>query len=417
MTAKHPAPRTLLQIGGGRLQLPLLGWARAAGLSVVLADGDEAAPGRPLADRFHGLRGDDVPALVALARELAAEGNFAGATCNNDFGLSAVAAIGAATGTPANSPTATARALDKRAAKERWQGLGIATPTWFDVTSAAETVRAVTSLLESGQGAVVKPADSSGSRGVTSLAAAHEAERAWQAARAHGEHVLVEELVVGRHLDVNGLFLDGAFHPAGILDRHFTAPPTCVPVFGTQPAQLSSAEERRVYRLLENAARALGLGIGPIKGDVILGAAGPVLLEVAPRFHGEVSTAHVSPLCFGASPLEAWVRYLANGERPVAMALPATGAGTTLTNRAPAAGWLAILPERAGRFVGLTGEDAARDVSGITDLLVTRRVGTELPETRDNRSVCGFLWATGKDPAEVESTLFFARSRIEVIVE
>lgn len=400
-----PASRTLLHLGGGRLQLPALRWARAQGLEVVLTDADEEAPGRALADRFHRVGGTETKTLVALARELAAEGRFAGAFCNNDYGLLAVSAIGAATGTPHVPREAVLRALDKRAAKEVWRTQEIPTPEWFEASDAGQARAAATAF---GGPAIVKPIDSSGSRGVTAIATADESAAAWHAARQHGETILVERLARGRHLDVNGLYLDGVFHPAGILDRVFSAPPACVPVFGTQPAALSVAEASAAYDLLEVATRALGIEVGPVKADVILEPSGPTLLEVAPRLHGEVSTAHVTPLCFGTSPIAVWFAHLAGRRpKPCFRADRATGV----------AGWHAILPERAGRFVAIEGEAAARAVPGVTDLLVTRRPGTPLPPPSDNRAVCGFVWATGPTRAAVEATLRAARAALDVVVE
>jgi biotin carboxylase len=400
-----PAAPILLHLGGGPLQLPTLRWARAQGLEVVLTDADEGAPGRALCDRFHRIGGTDVPALVALARDLAGEGRFAGAFCNNDYGLIALAEIGAATRTPHVPREAVERALDKLAAKETWRDREVPTPEWFEAATPAEARAAAVAF---GGPAIVKPVDASGSRGVAAISGADQAEAAWHAAREHGRTILVERLARGRHLDVNGLFLDGVFHPAGILDRVFSDPPACVPIFGTQPASLGIGDASAAYDLLEVATRALGISVGPVKADVILEPAGATLLEVAPRFHGEVSTAHVTPLCFGVSPIELWLAHLAGRPaRPSYRADLAQGV----------AGWHAILPARGGRFVALEGQDEARALPGIVDLLVTRRPGATLPAPDDNRAVCGFLWARGATRAEVEATLRTARRRLDVIVE
>ncbi len=67
---REPMGKAILMIGGGRLQLPALRWAREAGLRVVVADRDPAAPGRREAHGFEPIAGDDTSALVTLARSL-----------------------------------------------------------------------------------------------------------------------------------------------------------------------------------------------------------------------------------------------------------------------------------------------------------------------------------------------------------
>ena len=78
-----------------------------------------------------------------------------------------------------------------------------------------------------------------------------------------------------------------------------------------QPSRLTSQQEKEVYGLLESAARLLDIDAGPVKGDVIFTAHGPVLLEIAPRFHGDVSTQFVTPCATGFNPVEAWIASLA----------------------------------------------------------------------------------------------------------
>ena len=49
--------KSILMIGGSRLQLPALRWAREAGLRIVLADRDPRAIGRTEAHAFEAING------------------------------------------------------------------------------------------------------------------------------------------------------------------------------------------------------------------------------------------------------------------------------------------------------------------------------------------------------------------------
>jgi biotin carboxylase len=393
--------RTLLHIGGGPLQLPGLRWAAEVGLEVVLTDVDPAAPGRAIAARVEPIAGDDVPAQVALAAELAGSGAFAGAYCSNDFGLHSVAAVGARTGTPANSPGAVRAALDKGRSAEIWRDAGVLAPRGRVIASLEEAHAA---FAELGVPAILKPVGSSGSRGVRRVRSSSELAPAWARARTHGERARVEEHCAGRHFDVNALWLGGRFVRCGLLERFFGPPPACVPLWGVQPPELAAKAAERIWKLVERAARALELCVGPLKADVIWTERGPLVLEVAPRFHGDVSTGHVTPLCAGSSPIRAWFAHLAAPEEPAGWEPHWRGA----------AGWTALLPERCGVFAGGRGEDAAREVPGVARVEWIKRPGARIAELEDNRAVCGFLWASGRDARAVRTALEAARACIEV---
>lgn len=397
--------RALLAIGGGRLQLPALRWARAAGLHLVVTDQDPNAPGRKLADRFDVISGTDVDALLELARDVDAVHDLVGAYSPHDFGLPAVAAIGAALGKPAASPEAVARCLDKAAATRALRAAGIPTP---EGTTVADETELMDALQRIGTPAIVKPADSSGSRGVRAVTTAEEALRAFDEALHHSRHVVLERQLHGHHVDVNGFFREGAFLPGGLLDRFFTPAPVCVPTWGLQPSRLTPQQADATYRLVDRAARALGVDAGPVKADVVWTDDGPVLLELAPRFHGDVSTAHVSPLSLARSPIQAWFATLAGVGGPF---------DVVPTRAERVAGWMAILPEAAGTLRRVRGVEAARAVPGVDDVLIHRSPGYTIPTLGDNRAVCGFVWASGDSAQRVEERLRRACALLHAEVE
>jgi len=399
--------RSLLYIGGSELQLPGIRWARAAGLDVVLTDASEQAPGRGLSERFHSVSGTDQEMLAALALSIDERAPFAGAYCSNDFGLGSVAAVGEATSTPANDPRAVARALDKHAAGLIWHASGIPTPATESVEDEQELRGALERLSLP---AVIKPLASSGSRGVSAIRSADEAARAFREAKAQAPDrpVLVQAFADGHHVDVNAFFVRGVLHPGGILDRFFSEPPHCVPLWGCQPSRLGPDVEREIYRLVECAASALGIDIGPIKADVVVGEKEALILELTPRFHGDVSTAHVTPLATGRSPIQDWFAYLAD---------PDGWSPPEPIEARRHAGWMAIFPDRPGLLERVRGVDPAREVEGIQGVTLLKPPGTRIKHLGDNRAVLGFLWAVAESRDELERSLREARERIEVIIE
>lgn len=399
--------KTLLFIGGSVLQLPSIRWAQAAGLEVVLTDINPEAPGHQLVERSYAIGGDDVEALVKLALELKQQGDFRGAYCSNDFGLEAVAAIAEVTGTPGNSIDAVRRCLHKQEATSIWRKANIATPLGECVANELELREAIGRL---GLPAIVKPLGSSGSRGVRSIWRIEELLPALQEAQVHsaaGAEVLVEQYIHGHHIDANGFFVDGEFERGGLMDRYFSAPPQHVPTWGCQPSRLEARESAQVYRLVERAARALGIEAGPVKADVIITPEGPLILELGTRFHGDVSSAHVTPLCSEFGPIASWFDSLAD---------PDDWRCPDLEGKQGFAGWMALFPDRPGFFQEIQGLDELVRNAGIEEALLLKPQNHPIRQLGDNTSVCGFVFAVGADATELKAKLDAAREASLVVI-
>ena len=393
---------TLLHIGGGRLQLATIRWAREAGLEVVVTDADPDAPGRRLADGFEVIAASDVEGLVSLALSIHAHTGLAGATCSSDAGLEAVAAVGEATGTPANAPAAVRAAQDRCRAREAWHGEGVPTTAARAVESADEVSAA---LDELGLPATVQPADVRVASSVRTVGDEREAGEAFGEARRHGSRVLIERWTPGRRLGVNAFFRDGAYIPCDVHERFLSPEPHRLPVRGALPTSLERPEARTVHALVEHAARALELTVGPVKAEVIWTDDGPLVCELAPRFHDDVVTAYAARLVYGKSPVQAWLAALVDAGGPF---------DTMPTKPWQHAGWLAIVPAEAGVLHGVFDVERARAVTGVEDVAVLREPGHRIRNLGDASAVVGCLWARGWDAGEVEERLRTARERLKV---
>ena len=392
MTEKRP---TLWVIGGGPLGMGGLRTARELGLDVVLTDRRADAPGFELADEGRAIDGTDAARHRIYAREVGERRRVVGVHCGAEFGLRSAHAVREELGLPGDPWHALERALDKRAMKTAFQAADVPTPEVRSASSADE-LRAL--IGRGGERWVIKPSTGSGSRGVRVLGPGDDPRRAWAAAVAAvpGErHLLVEPWLDGRSIDANGVFVDGAFFPAGVLEKIVTPPPECLPIGGYDPADVTPEERSEVYALLERAARSLGITHGPVKGDFLLTKKrGFVVLEVAPRFHGDVTTVSVLPFGSGIDPLRFWFEALATGE-PDEAALRG-GAGGWATWRA-----LCLPP---GRILHLPAPET-RDVPGITLVWHNPRLGGRVTRYGDTTAIVGYVCARGRDREDAEAAL------------
>ncbi len=396
--------KAVLCIGGSELQRPTLCWAKQSGLRVLLTDTGAAPPTRDLADEFAQIPGDDADSLTAQAIAWSKHYNIVSAYCGGDFGLVSVARIHQTLGLPGLDPVLVLASLNKARANAILRAAGLPVPAGQVLPPDAELDVEKIALP-----AVVKPVDGSGSRGVTLISKASDLANAVATARSVSPEILIESVVEGHHIDVSGFFAAERFFPGGQLDRYFSPLPNRYPVWGCQPpGVLDKGEQQQVYDLLEQAARALGLAWGPVKADVIWSAQGPVLIEVTPRFHGDVSTSFVCPLAYGTSPVEQWFRWLAGRSLSDA---------DGLKRCISMAGWAGIFPERTGVIRTIEGLDKAEALPGIAGVLVRRRPGSRIAVLSDNRAVIGFVFARGADASEVYAKLQAALTEIRVVIQ
>lgn len=395
---------SVMILGGNALGLHPVLAAREAGLYTLVTDRDAAAPGLRVADSAAVVDATDVPALVEIAGEHARRFDLRGIYCGSDFGLIPAARVREALDIPGVPVEAVARALGKEKAKAVWLAKGISTPRSVAVASMSDGEGAA---AEVGLPAIVKPTDSSGSRGVRRVETPAELREAVrEALEVSGERrALVEEFIEGTHHDVNGLFWEGRFYGCGVMDRYFTPFPHCVPVHGYEPSSLSVEWWTRLYALLERAARALGVEDGPVKGDVVVRGDSAYVYEIAPRFHGDVSSSYTSPRVRTLSPAALYMHSLAQGRVPVEQAQD---------RKNVVAGW-AVIQLDAGEIASLSGLDTAAATPGVVGFHLTVRAGGHVKPLEDNTAVPGFVWAVGDSREAVDRALHAFRERLRVL--
>lgn len=403
MTGERNKPKAIIIIGGSYLQLPQIRWARELGLHVIVTDKNPEVPGREMANRFVRVDGTDIDGFIKLASEVNRAYQLIGVYASSDFGLATVAAVSQALGLPGCPPGGIEKALNKSKAREIWLTNGLSVPRGVKVHSQAAAVEAI---LEIGLPAIVKPVNGSGSRGVRSINNRSDLREAFAEAQSVSDEVLVEELIGGRHIDVNGLIIGGTFYGCGISERFFSTRPFHYPLWGYQEAELSDEQKSKTYQLVDRAARCLGIELGPVKADVILTKAGPFLIELSPRFHGDIGTSFVTPLATGMSPIQAYFAFLAGEEDFSDFLQP---------DFSQLAGWMALFPTDHGRLSAIEGLDKVKAMKDIAHVFIKACPGQKVNQPKDNTSLYGFIVARGENRKQLNTLLKTAAENLEFI--
>jgi formate-dependent phosphoribosylglycinamide formyltransferase (GAR transformylase) len=317
---------------------------------------------------------------------------------------------------PYNHPAAVEACRSKLRMREVFRDAGLRGP-WF--RSIAVSPVAEPALLGISYPCVLKPMSLSASQGVVRansrdefVAAAERIRRLLGspeilARREVGlDRLIVEGYLPGREVAVEGLLTDGELRVLAIFDK---PDPLEGPYFEetiyVTPSRLSAAELGEVEKSARDAARALGLTQGPVHAEFRVNEDGVWPLEVAPRPIGGLCA---RALRFadgdgGAIGLEELLLRHAVG-------LP----GSDWPREANASGVMMIPVPKSGVLERVDGVEAARGVTGITDVEITARVHDFIAAWPEGSSYLGFLFARGDEPAAVERALREAHSQLKV---
>ena len=366
----------LLVLGAGPSQLGLLRAARARGLFTIAVYRDPAAPGFRYASRRAIFSSEDEVAVERLAGAERVDGIVAPGT---DWQVAIAARVAHRLGLPHPiSPETGVLATSKQRQRERFDEAGVPQPRWTAVTD---------SLDELTFPCVVKAPDRQGQKGLSYVRDIAELPDAVERARAASRSgmVLVEELVPGPEVTVNGFSVDGAFVPLTVTDRHVAEPPAFgVALAHVFPSQAAGSDAVDVARA---AVAAVGIQNGPSYVQLRLGPAGPQVIELAARLGG----GHDAELCEAALGVDL------NGLAiDAALGEPVDAIGVE-----PRAGGACVrfLVPPPGLLTDVTGEDEARAVEGVLDVVLYRMPGHIFGPLRRGSDRAGAVLAVG-DSAE-----------------
>lgn len=383
--------------------------ATRLGLEAVLATDRCGSLDDPWGDHAFPLKfHQPADSAERLAREIT---GIAGIVAVGDLPAVAAAHIAARLSLPFHPPDAVEAAGNKYLARERFAAAGLPVPTFYRVPLATAPADA---CLQAPWPCVLKPLGLSGSRGVIRANNPDEFVAAFERIRnllnapellRHRHPALgfiqIEEYIPGREFALEGLMTRGKLQTLAIFDK---PDPLEGPFFEETLYVTPSREPREaqaaMHEAIQSAAAALGLTDGPIHSELRWNDSGAWVLEVAARPIGGLCA---RVLTFnGGTPLEQVILRHALGQPLEALALDG-----------PASGVMMIPIPRNGLYEGCSGVEAALAVAGMEGVEITAQPGQRFQQLPEGSSYLGFLFAKGPGPAEVESSLRQAHSRLQ----
>ena len=271
--------KTLMVLGAGVYQVPLIRKAKEMGLRVIVVSYKGNYPGIPLADIFLDINTTDYEAVYRAAKEYKIDGVV---TTGTDVCVPTLGYLVDKLGLTGPSFASACKSMNKVLMKEAFQKNGVMTAKHGVFQDCYEAQKFAEEI---GYPVMVKAPDSSGSRGITKVEKSHDFTFAWNRAKdiSRVGSVIVEQYLEGVEFGAQA-FIQGdeviEIFPHG---DTVTPPPYCSPIGHSIPANLSEDIQLRTKMIINEAARALGLKNCVANVDLMLVNDQPYILEIGAR--------------------------------------------------------------------------------------------------------------------------------------
>jgi len=294
--------KTLLILGAGQMQIPVIQAAKAKGYRLVVADFNPEAPGFEYADVKSYCSTIDNESVCALARKE----NVDGILTTSDYPVNVVAYVGKELGLKAMSVDVARICTNKYLQRKLFKENGINVP-YFALCDKNTDLSKFTDFPY-----IVKPIDSSASRGVSkaenaaelaaSLADALEYSRSGEAN--------IESFIGGKEFSVETLTQNGETHIINITEKLTRGEDKGYFVEDThiEPARISDEEAAILKEEVLKAIKAIGLDNCPSHTEIKLFEGKAYIIEIACRLGGDYITSDLVPLSTGVDMLDNLIR-------------------------------------------------------------------------------------------------------------
>lgn len=261
--------KKLMVLGGGPNQLPLIYAAKDCGYTVVLCDYLDSAPGVALADTFYLVSIIDAEAVLEVAQKEQIDGIVA----NTEAAMGVVAYVAETMNLVGNSVKAVDTLMSKKLFRKMQKENNMFAPNYFEVSTLSE-------VLEKGKGMnfpiIIKPSESSGTRGTTRLESpgnVEEITKAYQVCKDFSRNnlVTVEEYINMPSLTVveGDIFVnDGEILWDGLFATRRSEAAPMIPMTYIFPLRLPEEKEAKVKADLTNVIKSAGIKHGQYNAEL-----------------------------------------------------------------------------------------------------------------------------------------------------
>ena len=247
----------LLILGAGQMQVPIIALAKQLGHTTIVADFDPSAPGFKYADVKSTISTIDKDAVLELAKSEHVDGILT----TSDYPVRVVAYVGEKLGLPAMTQQVAEACTNKYQQRLLFRDNGINTPFFVQCDANSD----LSSLKEFPY--IVKPVDSSASRGVERVNTMKQLKEAVNTAcgLSRSGNAIVESFIGGKEFSVETLTQKGVTYIIQITEKLTRGEEQGYFVEDThiEPARISDEEAEAIRTEVLRATKAVGVNNCP----------------------------------------------------------------------------------------------------------------------------------------------------------
>lgn len=300
--------KKILLLGGSAQQIVAIGTAKRLGYNTVLCDYLPDNPGQYHADKFYLVSTTDKDAVLQVARKERVDGVLAYAS---DPAAPTAAYVAEKLGLPTNPYSSVETLCNKDMFRAFLRENGYNAPQSAGYSEKSEVIADIARYRFP---IIIKPVDSSGSKGATVLHSLDGLEAAIEFAfsfsRSH--RIIVEEFIEKKHEYLIGgdvFVADGRIVLWGLMNCHRDQDVNpLVPVGKSYPLTLGDRDVRAVKDTLQKMVEDLGLKFGSVNVELVVDKSDRVWpIDIGPRAGGNMIPDLLS-MIFGLDVVELAVR-------------------------------------------------------------------------------------------------------------
>lgn len=279
--------KRILMLGGSMQQIPIIKRAKEMGLYVITCDYCPDNPGHKFADEYYNVSTTDLDAVLELAKRLSIDGIVAYAS---DPAAPTAAYVSEKLGLPGNPYQSVKLLTEKDLFRKFLKEHGLNCPKAQGFTNYEDALAAIGDFRFP---VMVKPVDSSGSKGVVKIYGVDELKDAVAEALSYsrGKRFIIEEFIVkkGYQVSGDGFSVDGKLVFTSYGNELYSGKGTreYVALGEFWPSLLTEEQKNKVDEELQRLITALGMKTCAYNIEVILDENDTVyVLELGPRNGG-----------------------------------------------------------------------------------------------------------------------------------
>lgn len=285
--------KKILILGAGEMQIPVIQKVNEMGYESIALDYDENAIGFKYAKNHYVVSSTDANKVLEVAKKENADALLT----TSDYPVNVVAKVGQTLGLPAMSPEVANICTNKYLQRKLFSDNGVNAPKFYLISEDVD----LQSFMEFPY--IVKPVDSSASRGVKKVNNANELADAIVEARGFSRtgQVLIEQFIGGREFSVETLTQGGENTIVNITEKLVIGEEYGYFVEDThiEPARITVEEWNQIEEEVKKGLALIKADNCPSHTEVKLWNGKPYIIEMACRLGGDYITSDLVPLSTG----------------------------------------------------------------------------------------------------------------------